>query len=164
MASAEAYRTTRCARSLISPDACDNRRQEGGRVVLEGSLADASPGGSATAGSPRAVTHPGFPQIRTCAFNAYGSSHQGLATRAAIRWSYGDREPSSKALALLPSNESLMRHPLPSPGSLRVRFSWYRGVGSEEARSVALTRASVRRSNGASSFPALRFHKGSLQA
>jgi hypothetical protein len=38
------------------------------------------------------------------------------------------------------------------------------GVGSEEARSVALALASVRRSNGACSFPALRFHKGTLQA
>jgi hypothetical protein len=36
-------------------------------------------------------------------------------------------------------------------------------VGSEEARSVALTLASVRRSNGACGFPALRFHKGTLQ-
>jgi hypothetical protein len=33
------------------------------------------------------------------------------------------------------------------------------GVGSEEARSVALTLASVRRSNGACGFPALRFHE-----
>jgi hypothetical protein len=37
-------------------------------------------------------------------------------------------------------------------------------VGSEEARSVALALASVRRSNGACSFPALRFRKGTLQA
>src|SRR5262249_20840416 len=37
-------------------------------------------------------------------------------------------------------------------------------VGSEEARLVARTLASVRRSNGACSFPALRFHQGTLQA
>jgi len=43
-------------------------------------------------------------------------------------------------------------------------FGGFFGVGSEEARSVALTLASVRRSNGACGFPALRFHKGTLQA
>jgi len=44
------------------------------------------------------------------------------------------------------------------------RFSRTRTVGSEEARSVALTLASVRRSNGACSFPALRFHEGAVMA
>jgi hypothetical protein len=43
-------------------------------------------------------------------------------------------------------------------------FGDFFGVGSEEARSVTLTLASVRRSNGACGFPALRFHKGTLQA
>ena len=56
--------------------------------------------------------------------------------------------------------------PLPSTDSagLRPLFARFLGVGSEEARSVALTLASVRRSNGACGFPALRFHKGTLQA
>jgi hypothetical protein len=27
------------------------------------------------------AAHPGFPQIRTCALNAYGSSHHGLTAR-----------------------------------------------------------------------------------
>jgi hypothetical protein len=31
-----------------------------------------------SAGSPWAVTHPGLPQIRTCAINAYGSSRYGF--------------------------------------------------------------------------------------
>ena len=56
--------------------------------------------------------------------------------------------------------------PLPSTDSagLLPLFARFPGVGSEEARSVALTLASVRRSNGACSFPALRFHQGTLQA
>ena len=51
--------------------------------------------------------------------------------------------------------------PLPSTDSagLRPLFARFPGVGSEEARSVALTLASVRRSNGACRFPALRFHE-----
>ena len=54
--------------------------------------------------------------------------------------------------------------PLPSTDSagLRPLFARFPGVGSEEARSVALTLASVRRSNGACSFPALRFHKDAV--
>ena len=55
---------------------------------------------------------------------------------------------------------------LPSLASagLRPLFGNFTGVGSEEARSVTLTLASVRRSNGACGFPALRFHKGPLVA
>ena len=65
---------------------------------------------------------------------------------------------------MFPPNDSLTRRPLPSPGSGRNPFPRFFGIGSEEARSVALTLASVRRSNGACSFPALRFRKGTLQA
>jgi hypothetical protein len=36
--------------------------------------------------------------------------------------------PSSDALAMFPSNDSVIRHPLPFPGSLRVRFSWFGGT------------------------------------
>src|SRR5262249_36548601 len=38
------------------------------------------------------------------------------------------------ALVMFPSNDSVMRHPLPSPGFLRVRFSWFLGtVGCSDA-------------------------------
>ena len=40
----------------------------------------------------------------------------------------GTGVPRFEALVLLPSNESLMRHPLPSPGSRRVQFSWFPGT------------------------------------
>ena len=36
--------------------------------------------------------------------------------------------PSSDALAMFPSNDSMIRHPLPSPGSRRVQFSWFPGT------------------------------------
>ena len=45
------------------------------------------------------------------------------------------------------------------PGPRATAFPGFVAVGSEEARSVTLTLASVRRSNGACSFPALRFHE-----
>ncbi len=32
------------------------------------------------AGSPWVIAHPGFPQIRTCAIDASGSSYHGFAT------------------------------------------------------------------------------------
>src|SRR5437667_10699129 len=47
---------------------------------------------------------------------------------SAIRCCRVDMSPSSDALAMFPSNDSAMRHPLPSPGSLRVRFSWFLGT------------------------------------
>ena len=47
---------------------------------------------------------------------------------SAIRCCRVDMSPSSDALAMFPSNDSMMRHPLPSPGSLRVRFSWFLGT------------------------------------
>jgi len=41
---------------------------------------------SARAGWPRVVAHPGLPQIRTCAINAYGSSGYGFAGRRYTEW------------------------------------------------------------------------------
>ena len=82
----------------------------------------------------------------------------------AIRWGFVNTVPGFEAPAVWPSNGSATRRLLPSAGFPRVGFPDFVGVGSEEARSVALTLASVRRSNGACGFPALRFHKGTLQA
>src|SRR5262249_11553078 len=83
---------------------------------------------------------------------------------SAIRCCFVDTVPGFDAPAMFPSNDSATRRLLPSAGFPRVGFPDFVGVGSEEARSVALTLASVRRSNGACGFPALRFHKGTLQA
>jgi hypothetical protein len=85
-------------------------------------------------------------------------------TRLVIRCRCVDTVPRFNALAVFPFNGSMLRRPLPSPGCPWSESPWLSGVGSEEARSVTLTLASVRRSNGACGFPALRFHKGTLQA
>ena len=98
------------------------------------------------------ISHPGLPQIRTCAISAYGSSSHGFTyatahkvpprTRSrrrsrncaaysaslAIRRSLVDTGSGSKAPVMFPSNGSTTRRPLPSPGSPRVRFSWFHGT------------------------------------
>lgn len=54
---------------------------------------------------------------------------------------------------------------LPSPASAQgfpSLFGRFTGVGSEEARSVSLALASVRRSNCTCGFPAYSFHEDSL--
>ena len=38
------------------------------------------------AGSARVIAHPGLPQIRTCAINAYGSSSHGFAAERYTEW------------------------------------------------------------------------------
>lgn len=38
------------------------------------------------AGSSRVIAHPGLPQIRTCAIDAYGSSGYGFAARRYTEW------------------------------------------------------------------------------
>jgi hypothetical protein len=87
-----------------------------------------------------------------------------VGVRCATRGRLVDSGSGSNAPAVLPGHGPAARRPLPSTGSSRHEFPGVAGVGSEEARSVALTLASVRRSNGACGFPALRFHKGTLQA
>ena len=93
------------------------------RGQCNGRAANATQGvfdGHATAGSPRVVAHPGFPQIRTCPIKAYGSSGQGFATSpedAASRCCFVDTVPRFDALAMLPANESLTRCLLPYAGS-----------------------------------------------
>jgi hypothetical protein len=69
--------------------------------------------------------------------------------------------------ALSPGHASLLAFPpadrLPSTVSAtdpRIGFvRGFTGVGSEEARSIALALASVRRSNWTCSFPASSFHE-----
>src|SRR5262249_50966203 len=91
-----------------------------------------------------------------------------LSWRAAIRTRYRPHDAlvslsveGAGACTVFPSAGRL---PSTASAGFVPLFGGFFGVGSEEARSVTLTLASVRRSNGACRFPALRFHKGTLHA
>ena len=93
------------------------------------------------AGWPRAVAHPGLPQIRTCRIPASGSLADGLATRlrsrthrlefrvgSATRCSFVYVLSDLGVSATFPSNGSISQCPLPSIGSRWGRFPDFKGT------------------------------------
>jgi REP-associated tyrosine transposase len=71
---------------------------------------------------------PRFPQIRTCATNASGSSNHRFTFRYAIRGGCVYRLPRYQALDRFPRHGSMTRHPLPSTGSRRKLFPCFTGT------------------------------------
>jgi hypothetical protein len=74
------------------------------------------------------VSHPGLPQIRTCAFSAYGSSLHGFTSRLAIRGHFVDTVLEARSPRRVSCPRFRAKLPPSLPGSPRYRFPWIIGT------------------------------------
>ena len=114
-------------------------------------------------------------QIRTCSFPAYGSYLGCVTAKVAVHVPAPlTREPGSASSACFAGAHSPWPPPFAPPTPLRpppqtppqgaffALFAGFIAVGSEEACSIALALASVRRPNWTCSFPASSFHEDAV--